>query len=228
LSLLTGELVISVSNGYLHPRYRQFQPRYHCVPQVTYGKLTEAEVVNWFGEMDRALGSAELFLSASEEPLVRERRLFAGRKVRYLHMNGPFDEFPRDSILDISSRVPGVQTVPVMCLMIAMYMGCREIYLLGTDHDQFRTGRYQYFYEPTVLKGKDPTVGVDGRVLSTRHDEFIALSAVWRQYRAIRQIAERNGVRILNATHGGELDEFPRVRFEDLFGGARPSVGDAV
>jgi hypothetical protein len=120
---------------------------------------------------------------------------------------------------DIASAIPGVQSVSILCLMVAMYLGCRRIYLLGVDHDHFRTGEYRYFYEPTVLRGKDANVQPDGKVVTSRHDEFQALAALWRQYRVMREIGERNGVEIFNATAGGELDEFPRVRFEGLFAG---------
>src|SRR2546426_10536939 len=101
-----------------------------------------------------------------------------------------------------------------MCLMIAMYMGFTEIFLLGTDHDHFLTGFYRYFYEPTVLKGKDPSTDVQGKVVAPRYDEFHELATLWRQYRAMRDVAEANGVSIFNATHGGALDEFPRVTLE--------------
>src|SRR6266699_6320133 len=68
---LADEIVFSVSSGYLHPDYDRIKPRYHCVPQITYGRLTEQDVVGWFEEMHARIGNAELFLSATEEPLVR-------------------------------------------------------------------------------------------------------------------------------------------------------------
>ena len=213
---LAGEKVISVSNGYLHPDFGRFRPRYHCVPQITYGRLTEDDVVRWFGEMHERLGDAELFLSTTEQPLVESRRLFPGRKVRYLCLHGSLDERPHSQIPDISQAIPRVQSVPIMCLMLAMYLGFERIYLLGTEHDHFKTGEYKYFYEPTVLKGKDVSTNQDGQVVSSRYQEFHELAALWRQYRALREIAHANSIEIWNATAGGELDEFPRVRLEDV------------
>jgi hypothetical protein len=221
LSRLAGEIVFTVANGYHHPLFDIFRPRYHCVPQVGTQQLTETEITAWFREMESRLGSAELFLSTVDEPLVTRDGLFHGRTLHYLFFNGSFDGWPRDDIIDISRDVPGVQSVPIMGLMIAMYMGFKEIFLLGTDHDHFLTGSYTYFYEPTVLKGKDPSADAQGRVLSPRYDQFHELAVLWRQYRAMRNIAEANGVRILNATYGGALDEFPRVTLEEAL--ARPA-----
>ena len=218
LDLLEGESVMSVSSGYHHPLFKRFRPKYHCLPQITYGVFGEDDAVAWFREMHEGLGEAELFLNCTEEPLVRRHGLFPGRTVRYVWLSGDMDHMSSAEIPDLSRAIPGVQSVSVMCLMIAMYMGFRRIYLLGVDHDQFRTGEYKYFYSPTVLSGKDSDVAADGKVRTSRHDEFQALARLWRQYRRMRQVADVNGIEIFNATAGGELDEFPRVELADLLG----------
>ncbi|WP_245293698.1 hypothetical protein [Rhizobium bangladeshense] len=216
IRVLKSEHVISVSSGYLHSDYAEIAPAYHCVPQITYGLMSRADVVAWFREMHQKLGHAVLFLNHTEEAVAREEKLFAGRQVRYTVFSGGFSEYPTDEIPDIASRIPAVQSVPVMGLMIAMYMGFSEIYLLGTDHDHFRTAEYKYSFEPTVLRGKDSTVDAGGKPTSW-YAEFVGLARLWEQYRSIKQIAQHHGIRIFNATAGGELDEFPRVDFASLF-----------
>lgn len=213
---LKGEVVFSVSNGYHHPDFSVFTPRYHCVPQVTYGRLNEEDVIRWFNEMHEKLGDAELFLSTTEEKLVRTHRLFPGRNIHYVLLYDRLEDRLSDTIPDIAGPIPRVQSVPIMVLMTALYMGFIEIYLLGTDHDHFLTGEYKYFYEPTVLRGKDVSTDASGRLVTTRYDDFHELGHLWRQYRAIRNIANANDVKIWNATAGGALDEFPRVKLEDV------------
>jgi hypothetical protein len=214
---LRNEIVISVSNGYLHPDYAAIAPAYHCVPQVTYGTLTRADVIAWFREMHDRLGNATVFLSETEEALVREEKLFPGRDVRYVHLHGSFSEPPPDDVPDPAASLPGVQSVAVLALLIGMYLGLDRLYLLGADHDHFRSGEYKYFYEPTVLRGKDLSVDEHGNLRGGWYVEFTALAALWAQYRNVKRIATANGVAIFNATAGGELDEFPRVALETLF-----------
>ncbi|MEK9285551.1 hypothetical protein MTR72_39145 [Bradyrhizobium sp. ISRA442] len=214
---LKDELVMSVSSGYLHPDYTEIAPAYHCVPQITYGMMTRSDVIAWFREMHDRLGAATLILSQTEEALIREENLFAGRDVRYVHLSGRFSDYPPEQIPDLTTSIPAVQSVPVLGLMIAAYMGAKPLYLLGTDHDHFRSGEYKYFYEPTVLRGKDMSTDEHGKLRSGWHDELSGLAALWSQYRSIRQIATSNGIEIFNATHGGELDEFSRVELDSLF-----------
>ncbi len=216
---LADEIVFSVSSGYLHRDYDSIKPRYHCVPQVTYGRVTEDDVAAWFREMHARIGDAELFLSASEEEIVRKHGLFPGRKVHYVFLNDHFDAIPHDRIPDMAKAFPQLQSVAVMGLLIALYMGIKDIYLLGTEHSDFLTRTYRYAFEATVLKGKDLSIDASGRTLTSRYEDFHGLGRLWRHYRATRQIAEASGAHIWNATAGGELDEFPRVQLEAVLAG---------
>ena len=219
LMALKGETVISVSNGYLHEAYAAFAPRYHCVPQITYDSMTREDVVAWFTEMHQHLGNAELFLNETEAELVREHRLFPGRIVHYVALREGFDELSERGVIDITRAIPRVESVPVMALMIAMYMGFSDIILLGVDHDHFKTGNYVYAFVPQIQDGKDCTVSANGRVLISRHDDFQSLARLWRQYRVLREIAQKNRISVINATPSGELDEFPRTSFETVVKG---------
>jgi hypothetical protein len=125
----------------------------------------------------------------------------------------------QQGVADLTGPVPGVQSVAVMSLMVAMYMGYSDIYLLGAEHDSVRTGIYQHFYSghPDYVN-KDCAVGDDGSVTVPLIEEAAALVSLWRQYEAIKRIADEAGIRVYNATCGGALDVFPRVDYAALFG----------
>lgn len=220
LSRLKGETIISVSNGYLHRDYSEIRPKYHCVPQ-THPPMTDDDVARWFGEMDAELGSATLFLNETENQLVCSRKLFERRDVRYLDMRADFDQLSDRQILDLTKPIPRVQSVPIMVLMVAMYLGFKEIYLLGVDHDHFINGTYEYAFELKAQRGKDDSVSSSGEIVISRYDDFQSLARLWRQYRVLREIAAKNDVKIFNATPGGVLDEFQRVDLDAVLTGWR-------
>jgi len=215
LRRLAGELVISVSSAYLHPDFQIFKPAYHCVPQITYGRMTENDVINWFRDVDQHVGDAEIVLSGSERALVEARELFGGRRVHYLLFDGD-NGCSDEGVPDLTGPIPGPQSVPIMALMLALYLGCKTIYLLGTEHDHFITGTYTYFYDRSPVTGKDSSVDASGQVVMSRYDELQAFARLWRQYRWLRGCAARAGATIYNATAGGALDEFERVDFDAL------------
>jgi len=217
LRRLAGELVISVSNAYLHPDCQSFDPAYHCVPHITFGAFTEDDAVRWLRAMDEHLGQAEVVLSHEQRKLVEAHRLFERRRVHYLYMDGGVSHPATEPFPDLAGRVPRPQSVPIMALMVALYAGCNEIYLLGTDHDYFLSGKYTHFYVKGLTSGKDPSADEAGRVLISRYDQFHELTALWRQYRWLKSCSAGTGVKIYNATAGGALDEFERVDFADMY-----------
>jgi hypothetical protein len=74
-----------------------------------------------------------------------------------------------------------------------------------------------YAFDLRVQKSKDHSVEVDGTVKTSWYDDFQSLARLWRQYSVLGEIARTNSVTIVNATPGGELDEFERVPFRSLF-----------
>ena len=217
---LRNEVVMSVSSGYLYRDFDRIRPRYHFVPPMTFGMITEQDAVRWFQEMHDRLGEAELFLGSSEHGLVARHALFSGRRVSYLCCALPF--LPReDGIISLCGPVPSPASVPIMCLVAALYMGFRDIYLLGTEHDSFATRKYKYAFEPTVMRGKDFSVDEHGDLRIPLYEELASNLALWTQYRHVKRIALHNGRNVWNATVGGLLDEFPRVALEEALAAPR-------
>ena len=218
LTKLKNEIVFSVSQGYHHKDYKIYKPRYHCIPQVTYGKVTHEDVIRWFQEMDEEIGEAELFLNYTEDSLVAKNNLFSAREVNYVCLGSQFGkDFDNTGMPDITDIIPGVRSVPIMCLMIALYMGFSEIYLLGVEHDPFRKNEYKYFFDKGILQDKQKEVSSTGEITTPMYYILKNQAELRAQYRAIKAIADHHKIKIFNATDGGALDEFPRVKFEELF-----------
>jgi hypothetical protein len=115
----------------------------------------------------------------------------------------------------LDARLPSPQSVSIFALMVALQLGFGEIYLLGVDHTSlnFQNGQYTYhhFYtgqQPNSLGEMPPPPDLE--------TEFSSYVTLWRQYKALREVANARGVKIFNATRGGLLDVFPRVEFESL------------
>lgn len=86
-------------------------------------------------------------------------------------------------------------TVTYSAIELAVYMGFKEIYILGCDAS--RGGH------------------VDQGVLEEGKNEPLLMNI--KGYEVARKYADKHGIKILNATRGGLLEAFPRVNFDDLF-----------
>lgn len=86
-------------------------------------------------------------------------------------------------------------------MQIAVYMGFKEIYLLGCDCNQ-AVGKVNHFMENGHEESSEK--------LATSADRNIF------GHTEIKKFCDERGVKVYNATRGGALEVYPRVRLEDV------------
>lgn len=218
LTLLRNEICISVSNSYVHKDYSLIRLRYHCVPFIGgHKQITTEDAIRWLRDMEERTDPATMFFSYRDKELIECNGLFRHRSLYYLHDILDVEAMERSS-LDLTRSVLSPQSVSIMALVIAVFMGFRQIYLLGCDHDWIlHWGISSHFYsrdEHTILArpGYREWLETDDYEMGFRNN-----LTVWGQYKAVKREALAKDVRIYNATAGGLLDVFPRVEYESLF-----------
>lgn len=125
-------------------------------------------------------------------------------------------DYPNSFSTDISIQMDSVGTVTFTCINIAAYMGFKEIYLLGVDHN----------YRITMDEEGNTTINenVKDYFCDDYDNDIKDLVAhnIWnntRVYKKAKKACDEIGVKIFNATRGGKLEVFPRVDFDSLFEG---------
>ncbi len=105
---------------------------------------------------------------------------------------------------DICQKVYTGSTVAYACIQIAVFLGFKEIYLLGVDCNYVKNSSNNYFFESDVADNKN------------HHEDRMILS-----YMSAKKYADEHGIKIYNATRGGALEVFERVDFDSLFDGGK-------
>lgn len=98
-------------------------------------------------------------------------------------------------------------TVTNMLISLAVYMGFKEIYLLGVDCDYSREKAHIEETLADRVRRDDPSY------LMPRADLMLY------GYGLMDRVARENGCRVYNATRGGKLETFQRVPLEKIVGG---------
>jgi hypothetical protein len=214
LKVLKDENCIAVSNFFVHRDYSTIKPKYYCIAPY-HSPITEEAWQNFMAELDRGTEDEKLFFGLSDRIRNLKNCHFADRDVFFLNFGGSWDNTIHLEI-DISHKIPGPQSVTIMALYIAIYMGFKEIYLLGCDHDWIlHYGKSVHFYNENnhalVNCGYNEFEGYDLEI------ELECNLNLWRQYKYLKKIAENKRLKIYNATQGGLLDVFPRIQYETLF-----------
>lgn len=91
-------------------------------------------------------------------------------------------------------------TITYHALQLAVYMGFSEIYLVGVDCCRYEKIEEQHFVKD--YNSMFSNIRVNESIMS---------------YTAANEYAKQHGIKIYNATRGGQLEVFERVDFDSLF-----------
>ena len=89
----------------------------------------------------------------------------------------------------------------------AAYMGAKEIYLLGMDHE----------YASTMTASKSHFCGYFEEKEKNMNFPLYENKKVELAFEAAKEYAKEHDIKIYNATRGGKLEMFERVDFDELF-----------
>ncbi len=126
-------------------------------------------------------------------------------KFFYLATEGPYT-FQRD----IASPMHEGHTVTFVAMQVAYYMGFKNIYLIGIDHNFFSEDAPN---EQRFLKGDDP-YHFDPRYFQNKDWNLPNREASELSYYLARYFFRRDGRNIYDATAKGKLDIFPKIDYE--------------
>lgn len=224
LHRLAGQTCISVANFFVHPDAPAIRPAYHAIAPF-HPPITEAGWQAWMAEVAAGTGDATLLFGLTDLERNAAGGHFAGREQYHLGFGTPIDLLTAHGA-DLTRPMPSPQSVTVMACYAALYMGFAEVVLLGCDHDwimHLDTSAHFYREDKHALNRDGYGEYHGDRGFDGYCGDYVRL---WDQYRAVKQVADGRGVRVVNATAGGLLDVFPRASLESLLadGGARAAA----
>lgn len=178
---------------YLHPSFQDLQIDYH----VAVNPLVIEQSIDEFRKL-----SCVSFLSFGP---CFERKIVDDRF--YYVITGYTHRFSFDPY----GRISEGSTVTFVALQLAFFMGFKNIFLIGVDHNFEAQGRP---HEKQHLEGVDT---------NHFHPDYFSgqdwhLPDLWGSelsYEMARYFFERDGRQIFDATMNGKLQVYPKVTFED-------------
>lgn len=136
--------------------------------------------------------------------------IFINRKNRYT-INPYSPDMARVS-KDPSVFLGCCYTVTAECIQLAIYMGFKEIFLIGVDHS------FSTFYD---LKGKLNYISNNGNHFYSEGKVKAANAGcpyiVERGYELCKKIADEQNVKIINLSRTTKLNVFEKYNFDDFF-----------
>lgn len=124
---------------------------------------------------------------------------------------------------DCSEQTYLAGTITYEMLQFAVYMGFKELYLLGMDFnysvERYENGSITRKNVCNHMKEIEKEEKIFYDEILKRHGEtYIAdIDLQLAGFQAAKQYCDSHGIKIFNATRGGKLEVFPRINFDSLF-----------
>lgn len=126
---------------------------------------------------------------------------------------------------DSGRGLPRPRNVLIPAIMVGIWLGYKDIYLLGADHSWLKTldvdeENHVVSVQPHFYKdGEEEHKRVATMFKDTRlHELLWAFHLAFKGYHSISKYAYRVGVKIYNSTPGSYIDAFPRKSINGLRG----------
>jgi hypothetical protein len=209
LTRLRDENIFTVNSFFRHARTHGLRPVAHSF--IDADLFVEPYLTSDLKEFAATRDPSTLcFAPLDFEHLIRPMMADA----HYLLMAGRIEN---NSNLDITGILPGLQTVTLAALVVALFMGCSPIYVIGCDVDLLS---HVVAVNPLRIRESHFYDHAHDIVVDVPQFDYAGYGqAVWRMLLGYRLINERRAPeqKIYNAGVGGLLDVFERVDFESLF-----------
>ena len=229
LAQLRSEQTFVVNQFDKNSQYNVLKPKFHVFIDTAYFAEDTPYWHEQFKNKDQSISpSTTLLINVGAKQFVEKNGMFKGHKLYYIGMQGIMGRY-FDFNIDISKYVPWPKNSILLCLMTAAYMGFKEIYLLGCEHnflEHIKPGKntvvsFGYGYDDELLK-LDMTNDEVVKTIVVKREQNSSYSYVlanilqlFKNYEFIynKFIKTYPGIRIYNATPDSYLDTFPKIEF---------------
>ncbi len=225
--LLENEILFTVN---LFPKaevYQRLTPRFHLWADERFfdlddNDLGDMEVLKVMKTVKNAICSPTIFYKVCAKNMIEKYNLDKELNIRYFADGGAFDGKFSGKI-DITTHIPWFPTVVQYGIALAIYMGFKEIYLLGCECTGFinlAKAKDSKMNEKDVYAFKMSEVGRDrfNRVMNetSSADEMFVHYQILRYYEYLKKYCDKKKIVLANCTEGGILDSLPRVPLSSI------------
>jgi hypothetical protein len=201
LDQLKGEITFAFNRIYYVFEKTEWRPTYYCSED-------DKTIFKSKDEMNK-LNLANKFFPVN---FPRDYKMHFDNAHYYLFKFGDKKVEP-DFADDIVKGIYWGNTVAYTAIQMAVFMGIKEIYLLGVDHNfsKMVNDKGETIIDPSVKDYFSQDYNNDKGDLYTPNIERST-----RAFIAAKRYADKNQIEIYNATRGGKLEVFERVDFDKI------------
>lgn len=219
LEKLSGE--ITFASNKIHMLYNQtkWRPTYYGFIDTELAKHNFNNFIKYNSNIftcDECINIMKLYGYKKDNKVMKIRYKWYSKKIPK-GKDGKAHQRYRTDLLNYS--YPITATVTSFLFELAIYMGIKEIYFIGVDNN-YKTDKKskdsQHFVKGYVT-GKEKKRMDDAILNEHKIFGFESIKEYFNDsYKQMKLFADKNGIKVFNATRGGKLEVFKRIVLEDV------------
>lgn len=215
LSKLKNEFVFTVNTIYRNDAiFNTINSNCHIIVDPTYASFNDNEAKSFVDSITKYNPQIQLITNFYSNNIYSKYHSI-------IYQIFPHRNWTEKPVLDFTSNMLIAQNVVQVAIYAAIYMGFKEIVLIGCDMTSFyenfaaNAGRCESFHAYELTE-KDMAKYNE---VKEKHDNAYMLqdyAITFDIFKKIQKYAQSHNIIIINATLGGILDMFPRKDFNEL------------
>ncbi len=220
LKVLNKEYVMTQNSFHMHNDIFDINPTIHCVVPYYQSEKEYSTWIEYIGDMKEKMPSTTFIWGLNTKALIDNHHPELIKQSYYIRTK--YDSLTLNhATVDIAKTLMNIPTVLTQCLSVAIYMGFREIYLLGFDLDQIchtNDRTFGRFYGMSKLTDSKFEEDAERNLKVETTDGWYNWWLMNKQFFLLKSYADQNKIKIINGTQGGILSYFKREPIENIIG----------
>lgn len=228
LTLIKDEILIGLNSFYIHPQFKTIfsdTNEKYMLSSPLHGPDDAWTEEKW----KEMLQEAELNLTKNctlfyglnnyqpnAQEIIDKNNLFKGYKINYYFSSRVEDDWylPKLEHIDFSSNLWSASTSSVLGILLALYMGFDEIYLIGVDNSNISLPKDNPRFMKGGVEHENEVKISESETFSLNYFTSYHLSRTLKQYEFMNMLCVNN--KIYNCSKSSMADMFPYVDYYEI------------
>jgi len=222
LSLLQNEIVFTVNQIATMDGFDKIKTNYHFWADPAFFEKKYGDTSNFMYSVNTEDNKPECFAPHYAYDWVKINRLDLFLKINFFMPLWNISRLKKKN--EFTKPIAGAYTVVHYAVLLAIFMGFSEIYLLGCDMTGILTNMAIWQKECTIpgyayeLREADKVIIKEAAAVIAKEDVFYGYGNMFAGYRLLNEYCTKNNIKFSNLTRGGILDILLRENYEDVIG----------
>ena len=226
-SKLADEYTFTVNQLPRNPEYEKLNTNFHVWADERFFNLDEKcpedmEILDVMKRVNTASNKPVVFYKDVAYEMVNKFHLDKELNIFYYQQSSFEHSDLANANIDFTKLVPGFGTVIHYIILLAVYMGFKEIILLGCDCTgivsiaESRVGKAENSAYGYTISNNEKKRLEKVQNLTSFRDEMQWLVNVFDDYKILDEYCKKHGAKLMNATNPTLLEDVEKVKLEDV------------